>query len=126
MNKRQKRYVEDVVYGKKKRILHILSLIGRYTILVLMALFFMFPVIYMIVVSFQSDLAAVSPSSIIPRLEDFSLSGYKDFFHRASFFKGIYQISPRSKTQIRLLLLCPLPLGKLCREGRRYSEETVS
>ena len=89
MNKRQKRYVEDVFYGKKKRILHILSLIGRYTILVLMALFFMFPFIYMVVVSFQSDLAAVSPTSIIPHLEDFSISGYKDFFHRASFFKGI-------------------------------------
>ena len=89
MNRRQKMYVEDVVNGKSKRILHILSLIGRYTVLVLMALFFMFPVVYMVVVSFQNDMAAVSPTSIIPRLEDFSFAGYKDFFSRASFFKGI-------------------------------------
>ena len=54
-----------------------------------MALFFMFPVVYMVVVSFQNDMAAVSPTSIIPRLEDFSFAGYKDFFSRASFFKGI-------------------------------------
>jgi len=89
MNRRQKMYVEDVINGKSKRILHILSLIGRYTVLVLMALFFMFPVVYMVVVSFQNDMAAVSPTSIIPRLEDFSFAGYKDFFSRASFFKGI-------------------------------------
>ena len=89
MNRRQKMYVEDVINGKSKRILHVLSLIGRYTVLVLMALFFMFPVVYMVVVSFQNDMAAVSPTSIIPRLEDFSFAGYKDFFSRASFFKGI-------------------------------------
>ena len=81
--------IEDVTYGKQKRVLHILSLIGRYTILVLMALFFMFPVVYMVVVSFQNNMAAVAPQHIIPRLEDFALDGYKDFFSRASFFKGI-------------------------------------
>lgn len=89
MNARDKRRVEDVFNGKKKRVLHILSLIGRYTILVLLTLFFMFPVIYMIVVSFMSDMAAVAPRSIIPAASDFSLAGYKAFFDRASFFKGI-------------------------------------
>lgn len=89
MNHRQRIHVEDVMNGRKKRFLHILSLIGRYTILVLLAAFFMFPVIYMIIVSFSSDMAAVAPQSIFPRIEDFSVSGYKDFFSRASFFKGI-------------------------------------
>ena len=89
MNRWQKMRIEDVTYGKQKRVLHILSLIGRYTILVLMALFFMFPVVYMVVVSFQNNMAAVAPQHIIPRLEDFALDGYKDFFSRASFFKGI-------------------------------------
>ena len=89
MNRWQKMRIEDVTYGKQKRVLHILSLIGRYTILVLMALFFMFPVVYMVVVSFQNNMAAVAPQHIIPHLEDFALDGYKDFFSRASFFKGI-------------------------------------
>ena len=89
MNAREKRRVEDVFNGKSKRILHILSLIGRYTILVLLALFFMFPVIYMIIVSFMNDMAAVAPRHIIPVASDFSLAGYKAFFSRASFFKGI-------------------------------------
>lgn len=89
MNRAEKRHVEDVFNGKSKRTLHILSLIGRYTILVLLALFFMFPVIYMVIVSFMSDMAAVAPRNIIPIPSDFSLAGYKAFFDRAYFFKGI-------------------------------------
>ena len=79
MNRWQKMRIEDVTYGKQKRVLHILSLIGRYTILVLMALFFMFPVVYMVVVSFQNNMAAVAPQHINPQLEELALDGYKDF-----------------------------------------------
>ena len=89
MNNRQKRYVEDVIYGKKKRVVRNINLTLRYVGLILLGLFFLFPVFYMIVVSFMSDLSAVAPQSILPRIEDFSLSGYKDFFSRSSFFKGI-------------------------------------
>lgn len=88
MNNRQKRHVEDVVYGKKRRILRNTSLVLRYTGLIILGLFFLFPVIYMVVVSFMSDMAAVAPQSILPRIEDFSLAGYKAFFSRASFLKG--------------------------------------
>ena len=89
LTRKQRRHIDDVTHGKKKRFLHILSLVGRYALLTLMALFFMFPVVYMVTVSFMSDLSAVAPSSIFPRAEDFSFAGYKAFFDRASFFKGI-------------------------------------
>ena len=89
MNKRQLRHIDDVMNGKKKRILHTSGLVLRYTLLVLIALFFMFPVIYMVTVSFLNNDAALSPQTIIPRAEDFAVVGYKDFFSRASFFKGI-------------------------------------
>lgn len=89
MNKRQLRHIDDVMNGKRKRILHTVSVVIRYAILVLIALFFMFPVIYMVVVSFLNNDAALSPQTIFPRVGDFSVIGYKDFFSRASFFKGI-------------------------------------
>lgn len=89
MDDKTMRRVDDVLNGKGKRIRHILNLVLRYTILVLIALFFMFPVIYMIIVSFMSNTAALAPQTIFPRAQDFAVVGYKDFFSRASFFKGI-------------------------------------
>ncbi len=89
MNNRQKRHVQDVVYGKKKRILHILNLALRYGVLILLGLFFLFPVIHLVVTSFTTGLVAESPETIFPRAENFSLEGYRIFFSRSYFFSGM-------------------------------------
>lgn len=62
----------------------------RYVIMTLLSLFFLFPVIYMIVVSFQNGDAAATPSTILPKASDFSLEGYKKFFENMSFLKGTW------------------------------------
>ena len=74
---------------KEKHTLHITGVVVRYILLSLLALFFMFPVIYLVIVSFMSNTASVAPQNIIPKSSDFSLAGYKDFLSRANVFKGI-------------------------------------
>ena len=78
--------------SRKEKAIYNAGLAGRYTILSLIALFFMFPVIYLILTSFMSDAAADAPKNILPSISDFSVSGYEAFFSNMAFMEGIGNI----------------------------------
>lgn len=75
--------------SRKEKAIYNAGLAGRYTILSLIALFFMFPVIYLVLTSFMSDAAADAPKNILPSISDFSVSGYEAFFSNMAFMEGI-------------------------------------
>ena len=61
----------------------------RYVLLSLLGLFFAFPAIYMIICSFLTRDAAVSPETVIPRPSDFSLEAYQKVFEDVGLIDGL-------------------------------------
>lgn len=75
---------------KKHTPKQITGYVFRYIALILIALFFMFPVVYMVLVSFFKDASAIAPTHIFPQKADFGLDGYKKFFEDPTFFRGTF------------------------------------
>ena len=75
---------------KKHTPKQITGYVFRYIALILIALFFMFPVVYMVLVSFFKDASAIAPTHILPQKADFGLDGYKKFFEDPTFFRGTF------------------------------------
>ena len=74
---------------RREKVLSFWSYVGRYFGLVLLAAFNLFPVIYMLVVSFENGTAAQTPSKIIPSWSDFSFEGYQKVFSNLQFLRGL-------------------------------------